>query len=316
MKKKKANWFNWRDLKQVIQFKTFYLIVVLMLVGIVCLFVEAFAFSYDSTSSFRGIFSSLGITFITSSTISLLVEIFIRLDIVDFMLEKIQTQLSSRNSADTGVVEFSLDRTGIDFDTIWHESKSFLKVMGISANDILSSNHMHLLKRRIRNEPNFSIKILLLNPWSIVAKRRSSIGVYGTEFDCVKRIYSVMEELKDAKRYLEKTNVSISNIDVRLYDDFPSVSMIIDTENAIVATLTTVAQGGSSPYFIAKNIKTEECIYSLYSKHFDQIWEDAMSIFELDYKSIYEKTMDVEKDRATSLPSDLKAWLHSVFDHS
>ncbi len=70
----------------------------------------------------------------------------------------------------------------------------------------------------------------------------------------------------------------MSKIEVRLYDDIPSLSMVINERYAIVTPFTISLQGGSSPYFIAKNLETEDCIFSSYSEHFNVIWDRAKSL--------------------------------------
>lgn len=59
------------------------------------------------------------------------------------------------------------------------------------------------LTRKIKRNPDFPLQILPLNPWSLKALRRSSAKVYGTNYECIIRIYDVIKELHDVYKNLE-----------------------------------------------------------------------------------------------------------------
>ena len=84
MKKKK---FAWKDIKQILEFKTFYFPSIFVLVRIIFLLL-----SYIGSEIFgqalKEIFLSLGITFLTSATISIISEVFMKMDLIDFMSQK------------------------------------------------------------------------------------------------------------------------------------------------------------------------------------------------------------------------------------
>ena len=313
---KKRRKLDWDDIKKIVEFKTFYLMIVLTLSGVLFIFLEAWIFSGYSQSHFKGIFSAIGITLITSSTISFIIEIFLRLDIVDFMVSRMLLVLPNELKNNAGVTEFYEDRKVINFDNLWNESSGFLKIIGLSCNDILAPSRMPLLMNKVKNNPKLSIHILLINPWSLMAARRSEANVYGTKHECVKRVYSVLVELKDVLENLRQSGVSISNVDVRVYDDIPSLSMIIDDKEAVVTPLTPVAQGGSSPFFIAKNILTDNCVYNLYLEHFNCIWEKSTSILNNEYEKLFTETLNIEYSRITALPKGINEWLRKIYTTS
>ena len=315
MKKQKKRTLNWDDVKRIVEFKTFYLMIILTLIGTVFLFLEPWFFPAQSTSPFKGIFSSLGITFVTSSTISFIIEIFMRIDIVDFMVSRMLKILPTELKKAAGVTEFNGNRANINFDEIWSKSEGFIKIIGLSANDILSPSRMPLLVKKIKSNPVFPIQILLINPWSTMSMRRAESTVYGTKYECITRVYSIIVELKDVWENLKKANVDVSKIDVKIYDDIPSLSMIINENCAIVTPFTIASQGGSSPYFIAKNIETDDCVYNLYSEHFDLIWQRAVSILDMNYDDFYAYTIANDHEKSNALPSEFDEWLSKIYSH-
>lgn len=304
---------NWDDVKRIVEFKTFYLMIVLTLAGVLFLFLEAWFFPATSQSAFKNIFSALGITFITSSTISFLIEIFMRLDIIDFMVARMLLILPKEIKRNVGVEEYYLDRKAVDFDNVWNESEGYLKIIGLSANDILAPARMPLLINKVKENPGFQIQILLLNPWSVMASRRSDANAYSTSNECIKRIYSVLEELRDVHNSLRSSGENVTEIDIRIYDDIPSLSMILDQNSAIVTPLTIASQGGSSPCFIAKNILTEFCVYNLYNEHFDLLWDKAITIVNTNNTELFEQTVRNDKSRLDSFPDNLTEWLEKLY---
>lgn len=303
--------FTWRELKQIIELKTFYIALMLILFGTVFLLLDRFIIV--DTSLFDGVFSALGITFITSSSVSFIMEIFLRFDIADFLSEKILSAMPEAISGNTGVNEFYLDRKRLDFKMIWENSNGFMKIIGISSNDILASANFPLIKKKLLHEKDFHIKVLLLCPWSITANIRSSAKVYKTKYAGIHNTHTVILDIENFYAVMDEAGIKKDRFELRLYDDIPSLSMIIDEDIAIVAPFMVVEQGGSSPYYTAKNMQTVSSLYGLYNMHFDTIWETAYRIdpsVDLDEIFLKQKTKDLQ--RTDSLPSTYDDWLLNI----
>ncbi len=74
MKKRKL---EGKDIKLIVEFKTFY--VALVFIGIILLL------GYIFKKTTGGIFNGFGITFLTSSEISIISEVFMKMELIDFM---------------------------------------------------------------------------------------------------------------------------------------------------------------------------------------------------------------------------------------
>lgn len=307
---KKKKW-TWKQIKQIIELKTFYIIVLLVLLGTVFLMLDWIGLGKGLI--YDGVFSALGITFITSSTVSLIMEIFLRFDIVDFMGEKLLSVMPESISGNTGVTEFYMDRKRIDFKKKWESSKDFMKIIGVSANDILASANFPLIKEKLESDKEFYVQILLLCPWSITAKIRSGANVYKTKYEAVVKTHSVIMDIENFYEILKDTGIKKERFELRLFDDIPSLSMIIDADTAIVAPFMVIEHGGSSPYYVVDNIQTNNCLYETYCNHFDAIWQTAHKIdnFTL-MESVYEHQIDRDNKRIKELPRNYDKWLLEI----
>ena len=311
MKKRKM---NWEDIKRIVEFKTFFVVVFLAITGVFFLLLDYFIFKNKEDSLFRGTFSDLGITFITSSTVSLIMEIFLRIDIVDFMTERMLRVMPENIKGNTGVSEFYKDRKRIDFKEYINNSKGFLKIIGVSSNDILASANMPIIKKKIIDNPEFKIQILLLSPWSYTAEIRSSAKTYRTHYEGIVKTQAVILDICNLLENLKTDGIEVEQkIELRLYDDIPSLSLVIDERSAIVAPFMVVEQGGSSPYYIAKKLEIEDGIYDLYCDHFDTIWDKATIVnSETSLDDIYMAQKAKDLERVEDNPDSYSDWILSL----
>lgn len=310
MKKRRL---EWNDIKSVVQFKTFYIVVTLVLIGIVLILVDRYYYMDRTDALFKGILTSLGITFITSSTVSIIMEVFLRLDIVDFMSERMIRVLPSSIKGNTGVREFHRDRKNIDFKMFWSESKDFIKIIGVSSNDILASANFPIIKQKLKENDSFTVQVLLLAPWSFTAEVRATAKVYKSHNEGILKTYTVITELRNFFEHLRNENINPDRILLRLYDDIPSLSMVIDAKSAIVAPFMVVEFGGSSPYFIADNIDIDNSLYNMYIDHFDTIWNASIDIKEdTNLNDIYNQQIEKDMEIITKFPKSYNDWVVSV----
>ena len=229
------------------------------------------------------------------------------------MTDRLVSVLPKAIKENTGVREFHRDRKNIDFKTFWLESKEFLKIIGVSSNDILASANFPLIKKKLKESSTFYVQILLLAPWSFTAEIRSTAKVYKSHNEGILKTYTVITDLRNLFENLSNEKIDLDRIQLKLYDDIPSLSMVIDAKSAIVAPFMVVEFGGSSPYYIADNIDVEDSLYKLYLDHFDTIWETATQIKEdTDLNVIYNQQIEKDIDIVTSFPKDYSSWVVSV----
>jgi hypothetical protein len=298
------------DLKQVITFKTFYIAVVTGLIGLVLILLEAVILPQPSNSVWKGVFLALGLTLLTSSTVAVFSEMFLRFDIVDFVTEKIVEILPHEITLrDSGLQAFGANRTSLDFPSIWKQVSGFMKVIGFSANDVLSPQNTPLLIERLKTERTFHLQILIINPWSVIAQRRAESPVYKTKYEFIRRVWAIFLEMRDTADQLNAAGIERSQFDVRIYDSIPSLSMIIDDDKAIVTPVLITRQGGSSPFFVLKETSSSKSPYLEYKKHFDSVWETGVSIIGANMEELYSRTVEIEKLRSNMLPSDIREWM-------
>ncbi len=308
---------SWKDLLQIVSFKTFYLILIVALLGIALILLDRVIFppSLDpanQTSPWRGILLALGATFLTSSTVSIFFELFLRLDIVDFISSKILNSLPS-TSVDTvfyqsGLSSFENSRASLSFDSLAKGASGYLKIIGFSANDIFSAHTTHIISERLKTEREFYVKVLIINPWSIMAQRRAEAIAYPAEKKFFGQVWAAFTHSRDVFAELKATGIDESHAEARLYDVIPSVSMIIDSSKALVTPLVSTKTGGSSPCFIVKRTSSDKSPYSYYEKHFDWIWNNAQKIADKNLDDLYKSTIEKELERVNNLPSTFKDW--------
>lgn len=121
MKKRKL---EGKDIKLIVEFKTFY--VALVFIGIILLL------GYIFKKTTGGIFNGLGITFLTSSEISIISEVFMKMELIDFMTQKILNVMPEEIKNDVGIKKFRLDRKNIDFKDFWENANGIIKVIGVT----------------------------------------------------------------------------------------------------------------------------------------------------------------------------------------
>lgn len=310
MKKKK---FEWKDIKQILEFKTFYFALIFVLVGIIFLLL-----SYIGSEIFgqalKEIFLSLGITFLTSATISIISEVFMKMDLIDFMSQKMKSAIPEEFKNNIGVKEFQLDRKNIDFKEFWKTISGNVKIIGVSSNDILASANFPLIRQRLHEDKELTIQILLLSPWSFTARTRASAKGYQTKYEGITKTHAVIHDILEFNESRQDNEKGKNRLQLRLYDDIPSLSMVIRKECAIVAPFMVIEIGGSSPYYIVmKNEFQNNSLYDGYVEHFDTIWTSATPIdTNTDLNRVYQEQHNKDMSIINEFPEKYDNWLLSI----
>ena len=100
---------------------------------------------------------------------------------------------------------------------------------------------------------------------------------------------------------------------LRLYDDIPSLSMVIGTEYAIVAPFMVIEIGGSSPYYISKKNEFHSNLYDAYVEHFDTIWDSATPVdVNANINDIYKNQHNKDLLTVKNMPDNYDEWLLSI----
>lgn len=304
MKKRKL---SWSDVKKVVEFKTFLLVVFFSIIGMLCI---ALAFT-PMPKTVQDIFSAIGITFLTSATVSVVMEIFMRTDIVDFMSERMLSVMPAEIKGNTGVSIFKRDRSKVNFQDFLLAAVDYAKIIGVSANDILAPTNIIKLKEVLNSRPMFYVQVLLLSPWSITANIRSQACVYRTRLESISKTWAVIKDVLHLRGGLLEPDKQ--RVELRLYNDIPTLSMVIDARQALIAPFMAISQGGASPYFIALDSSLNSSVYPVYKANFDAIWDRAERVDSMDdLESVFKKQLEHDSKLMASIPTDYNDWLLSL----
>jgi hypothetical protein len=293
---------EWKDVKRILEFKTFYLIIVVALLGLILILADRQMFAPDSKSSFRGVLLALGATLLTSSTVSIIYELFLKLDVVEFLSERV----SAAQNTFPELVSLGPSRSSLDFAEICRSASHHLKIVGLNCNDVLSTPCVHIIAERLRAEPEFCVKVLIINPWSGIAIRRSASPPYKTRSQFLRQVWATYTSVLDSLPGLQESGVAGDRFEIRLYDEIPSLSMILGGSFAIIVPITFTRTGGASPYFRLQNSRAKESLYSIYEEHFDAIWKRTTAVS--DFEADYQKTIENERNRLLLLPDSYDKW--------
>lgn len=310
MKKRKL---GWEDIKQIVEFKTFYFALIFAFIGIILLLLGYIAVDiFGQTAS--EVFNDLGITFLTSATISIISEVFMKMDLIDFTTQKILSVMPEEIKNDVGIKEFRLDRKNIDFKDFWKNASGTVKIIGVSSNDVLASANFPLIKQRLLENNDLIIQVLLLAPWSFTAITRSTAKGYHTKYEGIAKTHAVIHDILDFNNSWNSKENGNSRFQLRLYDDIPSLSMVIGAEYAIVAPFMVIEIGGSSPYYIAmKNEFHDSSLYNSYVKHFDTIWTTAMAVdTDSNINDLYVNQRKKDLSIVQDIPESYEKWLITI----
>lgn len=300
---------KWEDIKEIIEFKAFYFALVFAFTGVIFLLL-----GYIMNGVANDIFTALGITFLTSSTISIISEVFMKMDLIDFMSQKMISVMPLELKNDVGIKEFHSDRKNIDFKDFWKKANGMVKIIGVSSNDVLASANFPLIKQRLMEEPELSVQVLLLSPWSFTAATRATAKGYQTQYEGIVKTHAVIQDILEFNNSWMIQRKHDSRLELRLYDDIPSLSMVIGSDYAIVAPFMVIEIGGSSPYYIVeKNTYQRGNLYDTYVEHFDTIWNTAKPVeADSDLNDLYMKQHKKDLDVVQNIPDCYDEWLLSI----
>ena len=292
---------NWEEIKEALSFKTFIIITVLILLSVLFFVLDILLDDKDQYGVLSSMSSTLGVSAITS----FICELFLRLDIIRYTLTQIKSEFPNLDSTDTGVLSFFSRRDTLNFTDIWDKSYKYICIMGISSNDILSAAITPQILEKIKNEPYFKIQILLLNPWGYISQVRSNSEAYKNNKQCSNRIIETIKEVQNM------VSLYPNSIELLVYNDIPSVSLILNESVAYVTPLTTVNTGGSSPYFCAKNLGNQRGVYKDYYRHFMWCWKNSDKVSN-NLSELYNNTKTHEENTVNAMLDSYQKWINEI----
>jgi hypothetical protein len=243
------------------------------------------------------VMNSLGMTLVASATVSLVYEVFMRMDIEHVLSERLAPGFAFGLS--------SKKRSEIDFLFLVKNAEDFLQIIGLSANDILSPVPLNAIRGRLLNEKLFSVHILLINPYSTEALLRSTSPAYSKPFMFFEKTKHIISEISDLGSELRKKGIDHKHFDARVYSTPATLSMIIDSSKALVTPLAYHETGGRSHLFEVSAASGSDSLYQHFMKHFETVWHSAtpiigtdLSMLELEASKFEEKLSTMRYDES------------------
>jgi hypothetical protein len=268
---------TWTDFTTIVTARTFYLSLLILITGIAVLLAAVVV----KSSTPRFLLLGLGSTLVTSSVFSLVSEAMVRVD----TLEMVQTQfdkiredmvsLSSQRGGDRGVQVLG-SRRMYDFREFVDGAKGHLRVVGFSANDLLSPTNVDRLHTAINLGHITRVEVLLLKPDCAAAVQRSESPSYSSKSSFGSKFQGALIELEDlAAKLTAKGDSGV--LSYWLIEDPITISMVADDRIAIVTPVVWQLTGGTSPTFVVAADGASEVIYKTYVQHFDVLKSRVVS---------------------------------------
>jgi len=284
---------SWQQIKSVVEFKTFYIALLTALLGVMAMLIEP-QLSLPPASPFKGVLTAIGITLLTSSTVSIFTEMAIRFDVVDLVSNRISASLAALPLRGSEVdhpdlLGYKQARDEIDFVSLVRDAQGFLGIHGLSANDVLAAQPLHALRKRLRQESNFQVRILLLNPWSLTALLRASQNAYAQRESFFEKLVITINQVLDFQE-LPDVERRHPGVELRVYDGIPTVSTVFDARQMLLTPLNCVRTGGASPSFLLRPTDSSACAYRVFVEHFEASWDTAQPIRRETLAALVEKS--------------------------
>jgi len=271
---------SWQDVRKVVEFKTFYLALVLVLLGTVLLLAEVRVSAW--LPALKGVSQGLGLTLVTSATVSVLTESFLRLDIIELVagrLRDINQQLLLDNGQGNHpeLERFLHCRNDLDFNGIVKEAHNEVLICGVSANDVLSVQLLHTIEDLMRQRAALRFRIVLLNPWSVGAALRAGHPAYKRTRQFHEKCAANLNALLDFQDRVSQLP-GTSRFEVRLTHATPSTSTVITEQRVVLTPLLTVITGGRAPTLIFRRDAGAGGTVGLLLQEFEAQWATAFAV--------------------------------------
>lgn len=274
---------DWQDIKRVVEFKTFYLALLLAVVGIALILGESYILSKYPPFAMKGALQGLGLTLVTSSAVSVLTESALRLDLVDLVVGRVKDVNSELLSSSTRnihpeVERFLSSRHDFDFGRLIREASGEIEICGVTANDILAVQQLHVLARRFAEVPTLRVRVVILNPRSHGAECRAKHRAYPTPSVFFEKSAAAINALMDYQDRLVQEGIAADRFQVRVTDMLPSTSFVITSKEAIFTPLLSARTGGSGPTLVFRRDGGTGGTIRLLVDEFESYWSNASAL--------------------------------------
>lgn len=215
------------------------------------------------------VISDLGLALLSTGLISLVYEVMLRKSFLNEMKEQISESLASefevikriKNAGIEDIQEnFSASEIAQSFSTA-----SEVKIMQTWIPDLITLLQP-LKKASIKG---CSVKILLLDPTSPFAEARGKDLGYSNPTEPAT---SIRNDLAEIDRFCR--NEGITNIEVRLHNTIPSMSIHSYDDISYIGFYLNRTPAVSSPQFIINN-RDESYLSKIANHHFFTVWESS-----------------------------------------
>jgi hypothetical protein len=184
------------------------------------------------------------------------------LSIIGILMSIIALIISFKQSKRIGAIQ-TLDNDDKAINIFLSAEKTFINVMGVTRLDRKGK-----LLQFIKNNTQLPIKILLLNPYSVSAFKYIEREDYP-----VSEKNTIFDNSMDTIQHLKQLSTSRSNIEIRLYDDFP-MGLVLFSDNYCLFEPYYLPESRNisfkqEPLFLIKSNTAE---YNSLTDSFNHIW--------------------------------------------
>jgi hypothetical protein len=239
----------------------------------------------------KSIITSIGSALLGIGVLSIVFDVFFKLETIKLFQKTLIDELDSQHHfVENGLTRLG-DRDDLVYKDFFIDAQSKLKLQGISL-PFMNTEHCEpiIVRRVLDKNDDVSIKILLLNPCSLLSYKRAQCKQY----DSIEEFYDTL--LYHIRRYFHIGNSIIkksgkeldrNKYDVKLYSSLTYCSLLIQDNIVNISFFLENAKGASTKYF--EMVKTDEKgdLYSTLEKHFDICWNNpnAISIFDPEFEN-------------------------------
>lgn len=267
MRKQRVARLTWSDFTAVVQVKTFYLSLIIIVLGGALV-----AASIPTKGFVATLLVSLGITLVTSSVFSLVGETMVRTDVVELVHGEIdalrrEVRHSAPSRASDPTMQLYLSRRNVDWIEFLASATGTLRVSGLSSNDILAATNMDRIFDAVVDRRVERIEIVLLNPDSVTGAMRAEQPAYRRAATLGDKLRSVITELDDLDSRLTEAGLP-ERVHRALVAEPVTVSMVADDHRVFVTPIVRTLTGGTSPTFVFTSSGAGQAYYEIYLAHF------------------------------------------------
>jgi hypothetical protein len=253
----------------IVRSKVVILFVILLLLGITLMVLGLYPFANTISGT---ILLNLGVTFLTSGTVSLLFEISARKETGNELIMKVASILSPLPQN----IVLANNRNNIQFQGIITTAGKQLDLMGLTLPDITEQGLLPLYLDAIENNGT-CFRILLLNPNSSTAKIRAEYPLYNLAESIFEVSRSSILRLHRFSSQLKAKGIDESRFDVRLYNELPLCITITD-HSLILSVYIVDVIGQHAPYIEFKGDAYSSKFCISLREHFEKVWSTSQSI--------------------------------------